>query len=246
MRAMTLRVAVVDDEQPSRETLSLLLSAQPGVEIVGQYGSGAAFLQSAAATRPAVLFLGVEMARLTGFEVMSQLGRNAGPAPLVVLLAGSQHFAAQAFDYGAADYIVKPSTPERIRHSLERIRSRYIPSPECVAPHALLQRIAIHKGDTIHFVHVDEMDWLETAGNYTRLHARQTSFLYRESLRSMESRLHASRFVRIDGSTVVNIERVAGMKRSFRREHVVILRDGTRLRLTAQYRERLQRLIEGL
>jgi len=106
-----------------------------------------------------------------------------------------------------------------------------------------LSRLAVKTRGKVYILRVEEIDWIETAGNYVRLHAGSQSHLYRDSLGDFESKLDPRRFVRIHRSNIVNIDRIAQLEPSFHREHVVLLRDGTRLTLTAPYRARLRAII---
>jgi len=104
-------------------------------------------------------------------------------------------------------------------------------------------RLAVHNRGKIYIVRIADIDWIETAGNYVRIHTAGTAHLYRDSLRNFESRLDAARFVRIHRSVIVNIDRVTHLEPSFRGEHVVTLRDRTRLTMTAPYRGRMEAVV---
>ena len=108
---------------------------------------------------------------------------------------------------------------------------------------ALPSRIAVRTRGKVYLVKLDDVDWIETAGNYVRLHVNGAAHLYRESLVHFEARLDPQRFVKIHRSTIVNVDRIAQLEPSFRREHIITLCDGTRLTLSAPYRNRLQSLV---
>ena len=106
-----------------------------------------------------------------------------------------------------------------------------------------LPRLAVRSRGKVYVVKLEDLDWLETAGNYVRLHVQGASHLYRDSLLNFEMRLDPRRFVKIHRSTIVNIDRITQLEPTFKREHIVTLCDGTRLTLTAPYRSRLQALV---
>jgi len=111
---------------------------------------------------------------------------------------------------------------------------------------AKVTRIAVKTNDRVQFVRVDQVDWIEAAANYVRLHVGRGSHLFRGSMSALEGRLDPSRFVRIHRSTIVNVDRIVEMHPSFAREHILVLQDGTRLRLSPTYRDRLEALVDGL
>jgi two-component system LytT family response regulator len=106
-----------------------------------------------------------------------------------------------------------------------------------------MERLVIKSAGRVFFLKADEIDWVEAAGNYVRLHAGRESHLLRETMNALEARLDPHKFLRIHRSTIINIERIKEMHPLFRGEHVVILRDGTRLTLGRGYRDRLQELL---
>jgi two-component system LytT family response regulator len=110
-------------------------------------------------------------------------------------------------------------------------------------PLRYLSRLAVKTSGKVYLLQIDEIDWVETAGNYVRIHVGPMSHLYRDSLLNFESKLDPHRFVKIHRSTVVHIDRIAQLEPTFRREHIVTLRDGTRLIMTAPYRSRLEAIV---
>jgi two-component system LytT family response regulator len=245
----SIRTALVDDEPLAREGLRTLLAAQQDLEIVGEYGSGTAFLRDAARLRPDLVFLDVEMPRLSGLDVLEHL-HATGAQPYVVFVTAYEHYAVRAFEEEAIDYVLKPYHADRLEKTLARIRQQISARNEENAESAegadFLRRVAVKSGSRIHLVRIDEVDWIEAAENYVRLHTGAQAHLYRTTMAAIEPRLDPARFVRIHRSTIVNVDRIAELQTSFGRELVVLLTDGTRLKLSAQYRERLRSLVTGL
>lgn len=229
---------LVDDEPLALEELRTLLAGEPDIEVVAEYESGTAFLLEAAAIRPDLVFLDVVMPRLSGLEVLEQL-HASGAQPHVVFVTAFDRYAVRAFEEEALDYVLKPYCADRLARTLARLRQQMDPPP-------YLTRVAVKKNARIHLVKIDDVDWLETAGNYVSLHVGAAEFLHRTTMAAIEPRLDPVRFVRIHRSTIVNVDRVVELRPAFARELTVLLRDGTSLRLAAPYRDRLRRLIDGL
>jgi len=249
-----IRAAIVDDEPLAREELRHLLEGTEGVGIVGEYRNGTSFLAELPRLHPDVVFLDVEMPRLTGFDIATEI-RSATPAsPFVVFVTAFERYAVRAFEAAATDYLLKPFDEDRLAMTIERVRQGLerpltdAPLPIPLPPPAggWLTRIGIKGRDHRTLVlPVEEIDWIEAAGNYVRVHVQRKSYLFRSTLSRIESALDPDVFVRIHRATIVNIGRVAELQVSFRGEHVLTLRDGTRLCLGAPYRERLRQLIAG-
>jgi two-component system LytT family response regulator len=251
-----IRVAIVDDEPLAREALREMLAVQEDVEIVGEYRNGAAFLAKLPELQPDVVFLDVEMPRVSGFDVARALRETPEPAPFVVFVTAFERHAVRAFDEQATDYLLKPLECDRLSRTVTRVRQQMQPAqPPALPLESLvgvtaepdwLTRLAIKAPGRAQLLHVDDVDWFQTAGNYVRVHVGAASHLFRASMASIESRLDPRRFVRIHRATIVNVDRIVELQTSFAREHVVLLRSGARLRLSAPYRARLREMIEGL
>jgi two-component system LytT family response regulator len=263
-----VRVVIVDDEPLARRTLRVLLEPEKGVEIVAEAANGAEALDAIAATSPDLVFLDVQMPEMDGFEVLNALGPERTPA--VVFVTAFDEHAVRAFDAEAADYLLKPFDDERFARALARARARIgdvrvrdlasrlarmlspasaSPSPvpataspaPAAAPYA--ERIVVKKNSRVTLLDVQTVDWIEAADYVVRIHAGGAVHVLREPIAELEGRLDPRRFFRIHRSTIVNLASVKEMQPLFHGEYVVIMRDGTELRLSRSRRERLQQLL---
>ena len=199
---------------------------------------------------PDLVFLDVQMPACDGFGVIQQLG--AGQVPAVVFVTATTS-ALKAFEVHAIDYLLKPfgrdrfaQTLQHAREHLERRRAgdlgkRLMALVQDIKPEPQrLDRLVVKSGGRVFFLRTQEIDWIEAAGNYVRLHLGEDSHLFRETMDNMEGRLDAQRFVRIHRSRIVNTDRIKEMQPWFNGEYVVVLQNGTRLTLSRGYREKLQ------
>lgn len=239
-----IRTVLVDDEPLALKGLRQLLAHEEDIDVVAEYESGTAFLRDAETLGADLVFLDVEMPRLSGLDVLEQL-HAAGAQPHVVFVTGFDQYAVRAFEEQALDYVLKPYRADRMARTLARLRQQMARAEESQAA-SFLTRVAVRKNGRIHLVRIDEVDWLETAGNYVSLHVGAAEYLYRITMAAIESRLDPACFVRIHRSTIVNVDRIVELQPTFARELVVLLRDGTRLRLGAPYRDGLRKLVAGL
>jgi two-component system, LytTR family, response regulator len=254
---MKIRTLVVDDEPLARERLRKLLQAEPDMEIVGECANGAEALTVATRERPDLTFLDIQMPELDGFGVMA--GLEGEPLPAVIFVTAYDRFALKAFEVHALDYLLKPFDRERFRTALERARrlveqrqsgdlSRKLSSlltdlKGSKAEPKFIDRLAIKTEGRVLFFKLDDIDWIEAADNYVSIHVGSEEHLHRETLSSLEAKLPPARFIRIGRSTIVNIERIKEMQPMFHGDYVVILKNGARLNLSRNYRDKLNHLL---
>lgn len=244
-----MRVLIVDDEPLARERLRTLLAAEPDVETVGECADGPSAIAAIRQLAPDLVFLDVQMPGVDGFGVIGSLETP----PAVIFVTAFDQFAIKAFEVCALDYLLKPFDRERFSKALARGRiecTRRSGSDLDTRIRSLLEewqarkkypdRIVVRSGGRVLFLRVDELDWVEAAGNYVRLHAGGEEYLHRESMSRMESTLDPEKFARIHRSTIVNVERVKELHPLFRGDFAVILRNGKQLILGKAYRTRLK------
>lgn len=239
-----IRAAIVDDEGLSRRRIRSLLSAERDVVMVAEYGRVATAIAGLAASPVDLLILDIEMPRATGFELLGRLS----PPPAVIFVTAHEAYARKAFDVAAVDYVLKPFDDQRFQRAVDRARRHLARGetqaqalPRDSAP-TFVRRFAVKHAGAVVFLRIDEVDWLETAGNYVRVHSGNASYLMREALVRLEEAMDPQQFVRISRSVLVNIDRVARLLPSFDGNFVVELRDGKRLTLLAKYRRALQEI----
>jgi two-component system, LytTR family, response regulator len=246
-----IRVLIVDDEPLVRRGIAVLLAGEPGIEVVGEARNGTEALTLIRETAPDLAFLDVQMPELDGLGVLAALEPEERPA--VVFVTAFDRYAVRAFDLHAVDYLLKPFDDERFRTALARVRGRLqsgSAAAERAAVNALLaelrgtssgpDRLAVREQGHIVLVPVDEIDWIEAADNYVRLHRGRQYHLLRESLARLEETLDRRRFARIHRSAMVNLARVKALEPVPGGEYDVILTDGRRLTLSRGYRDRFQ------
>ena len=244
------RALIADDEPLARERLRMLLADEDWIEVVGEAADGPAAIKAIQRLRPDLVFLDVQMPGATGFEVIEALGEQM---PFVVFVTAYDQYALKAFDVHAIDYLLKPFDKARFRSGLARARQqlermaggelerRLLALVQDLRPSAgRMERFVIKSSGRVFFVRAEDIDWIEAAGNYVKLHVGSDTHLFRETMNALEARLHPDTFYRIHRSHIVNIERVRELQPWFNGEYVVFLKDGTRLTLSRGYREKLQ------
>jgi two-component system, LytTR family, response regulator len=265
-----IRVLVVDDEPLARSGVRELLEADPDLQVVGEAASGEEAVAAIAALAPDLVMLDVQMPGLTGFDVIRQIGADNMPA--VVFVTAYDQFAVRAFEVNAVDYLLKPFDDERFAQTLTRAKkvvrqsqagelSRRLVAlldgsmpgmPQMPAPLVarrtagdFVDRLVVKTGGRVVFLRLEELDWIEAADYYVKLHAGGKTHLLRETMSSLEHRLDPRRFFRVHRSAIVNLDRIRELQPYFRGEHVLILQDGTKLKLSRARRERLEEVLQA-
>jgi two-component system, LytTR family, response regulator len=246
-----IRVVIADDEPLARARLRMLLADEPWIEVVAECGDGAATIAAIGTFDPGLVFLDVQMPGGSGFDVIDAIG----PArmPFVIFVTAFDRYALRAFDVHALDYLLKPFDRDRFREALARAREqidrratgdlerRLLALVNDLKPGPQpLERFVIKSAGRVFFVRAAEIEWIEAAGNYVKLHVGSETHVFRETMNALEARLNPAVFFRIHRSHIVNIERVRELQPWFNGEYVVFLTSGARLTLSRGYREKMQ------
>jgi two-component system LytT family response regulator len=208
-----MRVAIVDDEALARGRLARLLAAHKDVEVVAELGDAEEAEVTLPVLAPDLVLLDIRMPRRDGFDVARALRCQ------VVFVTAHDSHAVQAFDAGAADYLLKPVDDKRLAVALDRARARV----GAGAP----PRFAVRDGSRFVFVPIADVDVATAAGNYVELRAGGVSYSLRATLAAVEARLEPGAFVKIHRSVVVRIAKITAIEPLFHGEYLVTLADGT-------------------
>ncbi len=239
-----LRVLMVDDERAARVRLRRLLEAESGVEIVAECADGPTAVAQAAALRPDLLLLDVQMPGMDGFGVLDALPSDYAPA-LVFVTAYDAH-AVRAFEACALDYLLKPVAPPRLARALARTRERHelIEAASRPAESAGPLRFMVRGSGRVHVVAADDIEWIEAAGNYAVLHTPTGNHILRETMATLEARLPADKFMRVSRCAIVQLAEVRTVRPATDAEGAaVLLHRGSAVPLTRGVREVMDRLL---
>jgi two-component system LytT family response regulator len=264
---MSLTVMIADDELAARARLRRFMADEPDVQIVAECEDGKSAVAAILSRKPDLVFVDVRMPELSGFQVLDSVPREA--VPEFVFVTAFKDYALDAFAVGALDYLLKPFDASRFKATLARARQRIaeradrapfldairqlsrlrnelqvavakLPGaadqPE--AP-ATLDRITVKTDGRVMFVKTADVDFIESAANYVKLHIGAQSYSVREKIGTLADRLDRRQFARIHRTTIVNIDRIREVQPWFSGDAIVILRDGKKLRLSRMYRRTL-------
>src|SRR5688572_21204629 len=265
-----LRAIVVDDEPLARRGLEIRLADHVDIELVGQYGDGAAALEGLREHRPDLMFLAVQMPGIDGFETLRHIPTEE--MPLVVFVTAYDHYAIRAFEASATDYLLKPVDDARLHQALARVRQAHsqrqasghcahllgllgelsgkqpLDLDEALKPDAIEQlrrddKLAVRDGGRTVRVDLGSIRWIDAAGDYMCIHTDNETLVLRATMRDLEKQLDPQRFPRVHRSTIVNAKRVVEMRPHTNGEGYLRLDCGQELKLSRTHRDKLALLL---
>ena len=253
---MKIKTLIVDDEPLARERVRRFLRDETEIEIVGEAANGAEAIDFIEKEKPELVFLDIQMPEKNGFDVIKSL--DAKTIPTIIFVTAYDQYALQAFDASALDYLLKPFNRERFHRAVVRAREHIenkkrgnlderIASliADLKTEKKYLERLVVKSVGRVFFLKIDEIDWIEAAGNYLKLHVGRDSHLIRETMNSIEAKLNPDKFLRIHRSTIVNIDRIKELHPMFSGDYDVVLQTGAKITLSRNYRERFLELFEN-
>jgi two-component system LytT family response regulator len=257
------RAVVADDEPMAREAVRTLLAGHPAIEVVGEAASGEETVAAVRRLRPDLLFLDVQMPGGDGFAALDALGPDV-PRGVVFVTAFDEH-ALRAFEVHALDYVVKPFGRPRfdaavaraiarlqaddalsLRSTLEALLAGARPpgDPGTLAPGgARPDNLAVRIGTRTLLVPVADVEWIESDGDYARIHAAGKVHLVNARMHALEDLLDPRRFLRVHRSVIVQLARVGELQRDEDGGGAVVLRSGVRLRVARGRWDELERAL---
>jgi DNA-binding LytR/AlgR family response regulator len=202
-----IRALLVDDEAPARSELRYLLAQHDDISVVGEAASAGEAIALAHELRYDVVFCDVEMPGLTGVEA-TPLVRDRRDPPAIVFVTAHEQYAVEAFAVEAFDYLLKPVDPARLARVLDRLRER---TRDTTAP---VEKVPVVAGGGTELLDYDQIHYAQADGDYSRVHTYDRSYLCTASLGELEEKLPGGRFARIHRSYIVNLAKVAGVRRA--------------------------------
>jgi two-component system LytT family response regulator len=241
----SLRVVVVDDEEPARARLASLLAADPEVIVAAVCRGGEEAIAAITGQEPDLVFLDVQMPEIDGFDVIEAVGLDRMP-PVIFVTAFEEH-AVRAFEVRALDYLLKPFDRARFEAALQRAKAalRAGQGPRAALAELMRQRpgprdrVLVRDGDRIHVLRAQDIDWIAAAGNYVELHVGKSTHLLRSTLAALEQRLDPDTFLRIHRDTLVHVDRIRSVER-FGGQYRVVLEGGAERPIARRYQARLE------
>lgn len=241
------KALIVDDEPRARSILRRLLSADPDFTITAECGNGYDALGAVLEHRPELLLLDVQMPEMDGFEVLRQI--SAEFLPLIVFVTAYEQYAIRAFEVNALDYLLKPFDEERFAATMSRVKSRlaegagHMPGEQILAllktlksSNSYIERFVVRLRGRMLLIQAADVDCLQAEDNYVRIHSGTASYLHRETLSNLATKLNPRKFVRVHRSALVNVNKIREVL-LHDGEYQLVLMNGSRVGLSRTYRD---------
>lgn len=265
----TFRTLIADDQPLIRKGMELTLRADPEIEIVAVCSDGRMVVDRIRELHPALAFLDVQMPELDGFEILAEL--EVAERPHVVFVTAHEEHAVRAFEVSAVDFLVKPFTPARLAAATSKAKDailshragylakqveqllQFAKELEGRAPQDVHRKTVADSGGhlvlkvegALHFLRPDDVLWVEAQGDFVKVQTVEKPQLVRDTLQNLEQKLDATKFLRIHRSFLVNLDHVSRVETALYGDYSVYMSDGTKLRLSRNYRSKLKALVAG-
>jgi two-component system LytT family response regulator len=269
-----IRTIIIDDEPLARKGLALRLAEFDNIEVIGECKNGLDAVTMIPKERPDLVFLDIQMPGLNGFQVINKLQELNQPIPLIVFVTAFDSYAIKAFDVHALDYVLKPVDAKRLKDAIDKVSVtlnlqqqgadqhklarlvadftgddcedilRKLASGEPITSNPYPEILAIKDGSEVTRVAVNDIQWIDAAGDYMCVHAADMTHIMRRTMKELENDLDPKVFVRAHRSAIVNIQYVQKMVSHISGEYHLILSNGTELKVSRSHRDRVKEMIK--
>ena len=244
-----LRALIVDDEELARRLVREYLQGHADIDIVGECDNGLDAVKQIGALQPDLVFLDIQMPRLTGLEVLELTGRRAG----VIFTTAYDEHAIKAFELHAVDYLLKPFSQTRFDDALARARTLHAPAAPATPASGLdalvarktgpLERILIRDREQVHVIAIEQVECIEAQGDYLAIHVDGKCHLKPQRISEIEEQLDPARFLRVHRSFIISLAHLQAIERPGPDRHAARLRSGKRVPISRSGHEKLRQLI---
>ena len=235
---MTLRALIADDEPLARALVRAFLATHADVEVVAEADNGLEAARCVQDLAPDLVFLDIQMPKLTGLEVLQLTGLRRG---VIFTTAYDQH-ALAAFDLHAVDYLLKPFSQERFDAAMQRASQLLrdgTPAVERLVAAQALKRVLVREGAELRVLPLDEVDYVEAQADYVAFHHAGRNHLKAQRISELEAQLDPRQFVRVHRSFIVNLRQLQVLERTESNGYALRLRSGKRIPVSRSGHERL-------
>jgi two-component system LytT family response regulator len=229
-----IKTIIVEDEKLARDLIKDYLQNHEDFEIVGEYEDGFSGLKAINEMKPDLIFLDIQMPKLTGFEMLEVLEHH----PAIIFTTAYDQYALKAFEHNALDYLLKPYSKDRFDEAVgkarERVHSGDTESISRLVEHRdeqeeEIHRVVVKSRSRINVIPVDDIIYLEAQDDYVMIYTLQSKHLKQKTMKFFEAHLPAGDFVRIHRSYIVKLSEIVQMQLYEKESYIVILKNGVKL-----------------
>jgi two-component system LytT family response regulator len=247
----SVKVLIIDDELLARDLVRSYLIDFPQVEIVGELSDGFQGIKAINESKPDLVFLDVQMPKLTGFEMLELLDT----LPNIIFTTAYNEYAIKAFEHNAIDYLLKPFSKERfhaaVEKGLERLKNQTTNSEEVskLVQHKddeeeCINRVVVKSGSRIHVIPVDRIRYIEAQDDYVMIYTEDGRHLKQKTMKYFQSHLDETEFCRIHRSFIVRVDQISQLEPYEKESWVVVLKKGEKLKVSRNGYKQLKAILE--
>ena len=239
-----IRTLIVDDEPLARRLVQEYLLAHDDVEVIAECDNGFDAVKRITELQPDLVFLDIQMPRLTGLEVLELTQRHHG----VIFTTAFDQYALRAFDLRAVDYLLKPFSQSRFDEALEKARASLGQESAALKelaqqPAGKLERLLIRDRNQVHVLPLDKVECVEAQDDYIRILSQGKSYLKTQSLTDLEGRLDPALFVRVHRSWIISLAHLKNIERLAKDSFVAVMNSGQHVPISRTGHERIKSLL---
>jgi two-component system, LytTR family, response regulator len=242
------RILIVEDEELARKLLRSYLNEYSDLEIVGECENGFEGVKAINELKPDLIFLDIQMPKITGFEMLELIDHH----PEIIFTTAYDQYALKAFDYNAADYLLKPFSRERLQGALEKVKERMSKQTEHedivekinnFPREEFLDRIVVKDRHKIHIIPTDQIRYIESLDDYVMIYTHEGRFMKQKTMHYFESALDPHNFARIHRSYIVRVDQIAQLQQYEKESYIAILHDKTKLKVSKSGYKNLKEML---
>ena len=245
-----LRVIIVEDESPARDLIKAFLKSHENIELLTECSDGFSGVKAINENKPDLVFLDIQMPKLTGFEVLELLDEM----PEIIFTTAFDQYAIKAFELSAVDYLMKPFSKRRFDEAIDKVYSRLHQKRESAENLQTLakkikkdtkeiERLFVKTGNKIDVVVVPDIIRIEALDDYVEIFTAEKKYVKKETMNFLEQSLPEKTFVRVHRSSIINVNHMKKMERYGKESYIVILKDGSKVNVSKSRTKELKQLL---
>ncbi|HYQ56155.1 MAG TPA: LytTR family transcriptional regulator DNA-binding domain-containing protein [Draconibacterium sp.] len=232
-----LRTIIVEDEELARKLMKSFLAQNEAIELIAECENGFEGAKQINELKPDLVFLDIQMPKITGFELLELLDHK----PQIIFATAYDQYALKAFDYNAADYLLKPYSKDRLDEAIEKVLERIqVEGKESDVAEKVsnfpkddyLDRVGVKDRHKIHIAPVDAVRYIESMDDYVMIYTTEGRWMKQKTMKYFENALNPKNFVRIHRSYIVKVDEIEEIQQYEKESYIVILHDKTKLKVS--------------
>jgi two-component system, LytTR family, response regulator len=225
-----MKAIIIDDEPLARSIIKEYLQSYPHITVVKECNDGFEGMKAIQEHQPDLIFLDIQMPKITGFEMLELIDEP----PAVIFTTAFEEYAIKAFDAHAADYLLKPFSKERFDKAMQKLMLQQNNTAKTIADTALQtpaqsNRIVVKDAGKIKIIPLAQVQYLEAADDYVKIHTPEGVFLKKQTMQYFEDSLPGNEFIRVHRSCIINAQLISRIDPHEKDSHLVLLTTGARL-----------------